>query len=63
MQPGSDPAIALLKYIYPQDDGRPSRQTAPNSELKSEYHDECERLGIPQSDRVKKELTAALRWP
>ena len=50
--PRSTPAIALLKHIYPLDDGRPSKEKVPNSKLKSDYHDECKRRGISQKDRL-----------
>jgi len=52
--PKSETAIAVLKGIFPQEDGRPSRQAVSDAELERKYHAECDRRGIHNNDRVKK---------
>jgi hypothetical protein len=49
--PKSEPAIAVLKDIFPPD-GCPSRLAVPDSELHLKYHEECDRRAIPKKYRV-----------
>jgi hypothetical protein len=52
--PKGERAIAVLKYLYPLADGRPSREDVPDPELEIAYNDECKRRGIDEKYRVKK---------
>jgi hypothetical protein len=52
-RPKSEPAIALLKHLYPPD-GCPPRDAVSDSALERAYHEECDRRGIHKKDRASK---------
>jgi hypothetical protein len=51
-KPKSDPATAILKGRFPPD-GKPPRSEVSDFEIERAYHDECERLRIPENARAK----------
>jgi hypothetical protein len=51
-RPKSDPAIDILRHLYPADEGKPPRTAVSDFELEQAYHEECDRRQIPNKARV-----------